>query len=62
MQFTQVLQATGLQEALAARMNIDNLINDLTNALYQLKSLYGLLLDRKQKRSTPTQRSKVDKP
>lgn len=32
MQFTQVLQATGLQEALAARMNIDNLINDLTNA------------------------------
>lgn len=32
MQFTQVLQATGLQEALASRMNIDNLINDLTTA------------------------------
>lgn len=32
MQFTQVLQATGLTEAIAARINIDNLINDLTTA------------------------------
>ena len=32
MQFTKVLQATGLQEAIAQRINIDNLINDLTTA------------------------------
>lgn len=32
MQFVNILNSTGLQEAIAARLNIDNLINDITTA------------------------------
>ena len=33
MQFTQIINQSGLTEAIAQRLNIDNLINDLTTAL-----------------------------
>ena len=32
MQFVQILNNSGLQEAIASRLNVDNLINDITTA------------------------------